>query len=99
MSGRSGSPSQKATITSCPLRGQKNAPQFLPAQIWPTRNQHEQVRSSLLTRSQKNFPLTRPYLSRVTLLPSVTTTAVCTPWIRGLGVSRGGGYATDVGKH
>src|SRR5205807_1498950 len=29
-SGRSGSPSRNSTITSCPIRGWKNAPQFLP---------------------------------------------------------------------
>src|SRR6185503_11165434 len=92
-------PSSKATTTSCPTRGQKNAPQPLPAQTCATRTQHELLASFVPCRSQWNCTLTRPYLSTKISLPGgPTTTAVCGPVITGLGVRLSGRYGTGPGN-
>ena len=66
-------------------------PKFLPAHGCDTRTQHELFSFFLPSRSQKNCTITRPYLSVNNSSPAgPTTTAVCGPWTKGLGVSRGG---------
>lgn len=87
MTGLSGSPSSKATTTSWPTRGQKQAPQPLPAHDWATLTQQD---SPLAERSQGKFTCTRPNLSMF-MGPGPTTVAVQTPPTRGLG--RGGQWA------
>jgi len=47
MIGWSGSPSRNSTITSCPMRGMNNPPQFFPAQSCETRIQQELFSSDL----------------------------------------------------
>src|SRR5580658_7598817 len=105
MMGRSGSPSRKLTITSCPTRGMAIEPQPWPAHSWETRTQQEQP----FLRSQGNCTTTRPYLStQISFeLSSLelssdagfryTTTALCGPCTKGLGVRRAGRKRTEAG--
>ena len=74
------------------------APQRLPAQFCDTRIQHELFSSRLPSRSQWNCTFTRPCLSTHSSSPFLpTTTAVCTPWMIGRGVTRAGRYGTVNG--
>ena len=50
-------------MTSWPIRGWATKPQFLPAHCSATRIQQELFSSFFPWRSQKNWTLTRPYLS------------------------------------
>ena len=78
-------------ITSMPMRGMKIAPKLEPAQLDDTRTQQLEFSSMLPMRSQWNCTFTRPYLSvQISSPGGPTTTAVCGPCVRGLGVTRGG---------
>src|SRR6202012_2177233 len=77
--------------TSCPMRGRKKAPHFLPAQFWVTRIQQLEVSSAAGSGSHGNFALTRPYLSTQISSPALPTmTAACGPCTVGFGVTRAG---------
>src|SRR5258707_12267978 len=78
-------------MTSSPTRGRKKAPKLLLAHACATRTQQELSRFFFPSRSQKNWTLTRPYLS-VEISPPAgpTTMAVCVPLIVGFGVARCG---------
>jgi hypothetical protein len=90
MIGWSGSPSRKSTMTSWPIRGQKEAPQRRPAAICPTRTQQELSESFFPSRSQWNWTLMRPYLSvKISSPLGPTTTAVWVPCTTGRRVRRG----------
>src|SRR5258707_8125368 len=87
-------------MTSSPTRGRKKAPKLLLAHACATRTQQELSRFFFPSRSQKNWTLTRPYLS-VEISPPAgpTTTAVCVPLIVGFGVTRCGSNGIAAGMH
>src|SRR6478736_152292 len=89
-------------MTSWPMRGIEIIPQLLPAHPLDTRIQ--QVRSysefSMFcsVESHQNLTLTSPCsLVQISSSGGPTTTAVCGPVERGLGVVRGGRYGKLVG--
>lgn len=89
---------RKSTTTSCPMRGIEMAPKPGPAQLVVTRIQQLEFWSLLPSRSQWNCTLMRPYSSvQISSPAGPTTTAVCGPVVRGLGVVRGGVKARLVG--
>src|ERR1039457_5929888 len=98
MMGWSTSPSTKSTTTSWPMRGRWTPPNWVPAPSIATRTQQELLASDWPSRSQWNWILTRPYLSgKISSPAGPTTTAVCTPPMRGAGVMRGGRNGKAMG--
>src|ERR1017187_8756749 len=98
MMGWSTSPSTKSTTTSWPMRGRWTPPNWVPAPSIATRTQQELLASDWPSRSQWNWILTRPYLSgKISSPAGPTTTAVCTPPMRGAGVMRGGRHGEAIG--
>src|SRR6476469_5689363 len=85
-------------MTSCPIRGIEIIPQLLPAHPLDTRIQHELLWSLCPLVSHQNWTFTSPCsLVQISSPSGPTTTAVCGPVERGLGVMRGGRYGMVVG--
>ncbi len=69
------------------MRGIEIAPKPEPAQLVATRIQQMEFSSIAPSRSQWNCTLMRPYSSvQISSPAGPTTTAVCGPVVRGLGV-------------
>src|SRR3982750_4032554 len=98
MIGWSRSPYRKSTIPSWPIRGNEMEPQLLPAHELATRIQQELFWSFLPRRSHQNCTFTSPCsLVKISSSGGPTTTAVCGPVLRGLGVLRCGRYGGGGG--
>src|SRR2546422_6789678 len=82
------------------MRGMEMAPNPGPAQFVATRIQQLEFSFMAPRRSQWNCTLMRPYSSvQISSPAGPTTTAVCGPVVRGLGVVRAGVKARRSEEH